>query len=464
MRQPGQVLLLSCYELGHQPLSLASPLAYLKREGYAPRAIDTSVEEVGDDAIRAARLVAISVPMHTALRLGTPVAERVRALNATAHVCFYGLYALLNSGYLLDGYADSVIGGEYEQPLLDLVRALEQGGDASDVFGAGTRTTPPQASKTRIPFAVPDRSSLPPLESYARLMHDGRTTLAGYVEASRGCLHTCLHCPLTPVYGGRYLVVPRDVVLADIRAQVHAGTGHITFGDPDFLNGPGHSMKVLRAMHEEFPHLTFDATIKIEHILERRELFPEMRELGCAFIVSAVEALSDTVLRHLDKGHTREDIAEALGITRDAGISLRPSLLPFTPWATLDDYVEMLYFFEEHRMLEQIDPVQYTIRLLVPPGSALMTDLAADGLLGPLDAAAYTYRWAHPDPRMDDLQREVASIAEAGERLGEDPIATYYKIRAAALAATGAKQAELAGVAPYSVGAPPPRLTESWFC
>lgn len=115
-------------------------------------------------------------------------------------------------------------------------------------------------------------------------------------------------------------------------------------------------------------------------------------------------------------------------------------------------------------MLEQIDPVQYSIRLLVPPGSALMTDLAADGLLGPLDAAAYTYRWAHPDPRMDDLQREVASIAEVGERLGEDPIATYYKIRAATLAATGAKQAELAGVAPYSVGAPPPRLTESWFC
>jgi len=41
---------------------------------------------------------------------------------------------------------------------------------------------------------------------------------------------------------------------------VAAGATHITFGDPDFLNGPGHALKVVRAAHAEFPRLTFDFT------------------------------------------------------------------------------------------------------------------------------------------------------------------------------------------------------------
>ncbi|MDP9380054.1 MAG: CUAEP/CCAEP-tail radical SAM protein [Chloroflexota bacterium] len=459
MRQSGAILLLSCYELGHQPLSLASPLAYLSRAGFAPSAIDTSVQPLPDAALRKAKLVAISVPMHTALRLGVSIAKRVRAVNPQAHICFYGLYATLNAAYLLDGHGDSVIGGEYEQPLLELACALEKG-TSLDLTGVGTRHKPSPPSRVRTSFATPDRSTLPGLESYARLQQDHSLTLAGYVEASHGCLHTCLHCPLTPIYNGRLFVVPREVVLEDIRAQVSMGAGHITFGDPDFLNGPGHSLRILREMHENFPHLTFDATIKIEHILERRNIFPELRELGCAFIVSAVESLSDTVLARLDKGHTRADVFEALEIMRAAGIALRPSLLPFTPWATMDDYIELLRCFEEWGMLEQVDPVQYSIRLLVPPGSALADDLAADGLLGRLDPAAYTYLWEHPDPRMDELQREVAGIAERAEHLGENPVKTFFWIKERAHAAAGLRT----GASHYLPRLGPPRLTESWFC
>ncbi len=459
MRWPGAILLLSCYELGHQPLNLASPLAFLAHAGYTPAAIDTSVQPLTDEAIAAAQLVAISVPMHTALRLGVTVAKRVRAVNRSAHICFYGMYATLNAGYLLDGPADSVIGGEYEQSLLALTRALEAG-EAPGVEGVGTRHRPADAVRARTPFQVPDRSTLPPLTAYAGLEHDGVVTPGGYAEATHGCLHTCLHCPLTPIYGGRLFAVPPGVVLADIRAQVALGAGHITFGDPDFLNGPGHSLRILRAMHDEFPRLTFDATIKIEHILERRTLFPELRELGCQFVLSAVESVSDEVLRRLDKGHTRRDVAEAVRITRDAGITIRPSLLPFTPWETLKSYVGLLGFFEEHRMLEQVDPVQYSIRLLVPPGSALAADLAVDGLLGPLDAAAYTYAWDHPDERMDQLQREVAALVEGGARLGEQPVDTFYQIKERACALLGRGFAARS----YVVGAAPPRLTESWFC
>lgn len=457
MRGRGEILLISTYELGHQPLALASPLAYLARAGYAPVAVDTAVEELSDEAIRRARLVAISVPMHTALRLGVAVAERVRRVNPAAHLCCYGLYALLNADYLCPRHADTVVGGEYEAPLLDLVARLENG------------EPPPQAAPqphlARLPFAVPDRTTLPPLRRYAAFRVGDEVVQAGYVEASRGCLHTCLHCPIVPIYRGRFFVVPREVVLADIRAQVAAGARHITFGDPDFLNGPGHVLKIARAMHAEWPWLTFDATIKVEHILEHRDLFPELAALGCAFVVSAVESLSDEVLRQLDKGHTRADVIAALAVLDAAGIPMRPSLLPFTPWTTLHDYLDLLGFFEERDLLDHVDPVHFSIRLLVPPGSALMDRPDTANWLGPLDEAAFTYRWRHPDPRVDDLQRAVAAVVEDAARDGSAPDETFYAIKALAHAARG-ETAPLprrrGGV--LAARRPVPGLTESWFC
>jgi len=53
------ILLVSCYELGHQPLALASPLAFLERAGYAAEALDISVEPFEPARFARARLVAI---------------------------------------------------------------------------------------------------------------------------------------------------------------------------------------------------------------------------------------------------------------------------------------------------------------------------------------------------------------------------------------------------------------------
>ncbi len=432
MKATGDILLVSCYELGHQPWNLASPLAVLQQAGFAPIAVDTSVETLDEGVLRRARLVAISVPMHTAMRLGMRVAERVRRLNPAAHVTFYGLYGWLNASYLLPDWGDSVIAGEYEAPLLALAEALAAGEPPDAVAGVGVagRTVTPWIQ--RLPFVPPSRATLPALERYAHFRVGDELALAGYVEASRGCLHTCLHCPITPVYGGRFFVVPREVVLADIRAQVAAGARHITFGDPDFLNGPGHVLAIVRALHAEFPDLTWDATIKIEHILEHSTLFPSLHELGCVFVVSAVEAFSDHVLAHLDKGHSAADIAEALAITRAANIVLRPSFVAFTPWTTLDDYLHLLDRVEALDLVAQVEPVQYAIRLLIPPGSALLGEADTARWLGDLDEAAFTYRWQHPDPRMDSLYRAVASLVEEAAEAAEPPENTFQRVRALA--------------------------------
>jgi radical SAM superfamily enzyme YgiQ (UPF0313 family) len=455
----GTILLVSCYELGHQPLALASPLAFLERAGYAAEALDISVEPFESGRFARAHLVAISVPMHTALRLGVRVAEQIRRVNPRCHVCFYGLYASLNADYLLEHCGDSVIGGEYEAALLALVDAVTSG-RSGPIDGVRQREHAAMPVLQRLPFAAPSRGALPGLKRYAHLDRDGRKELVGYVEASRGCLHLCLHCPIPPVYGGRFFVVPQAIVLDDIRRLAQDGATHITFGDPDFLNGPGHSLAIVRAMHRERPELTFDFTAKVEHILERADLFPELRKLGCVFMVSAVESLSDDVLANLEKGHTRADVGRALGVVRGAGIAFRPTWIAFTPWTTLEDYLEMFAFLEVEGLIDYVDPVQFTLRLLVPPGSSLLTRAAIRPYLGALDQAGFIHRWTHPDPRMDALQREASRLVEQAG--GADPACTFYRLKALAQAAAGRTAEPMPPLAPDRRR--PPRLTEAWFC
>jgi radical SAM superfamily enzyme YgiQ (UPF0313 family) len=454
MKQPGAILLVACYELGHQPLAVAWPQAFLERHGYAPAVMDVSVERFDAAPVARARLVAISVPMHTALRLGVGIAERVRKMNPACHVCFYGLYASLNADWLLASCADSVLAGELEDELVELVRRLEVGEPA------GGAAKPRMA---RLAFPIPQRTGLPPLEKYTRLERDGAVELTGYVETSRGCKHHCRHCPIPPVYGGRFFVVPREVVLADVRQLVAAGARHVTFGDPDFLNGPGHAMAVGRALHAEFPRVTFDVTAKVEHLSRHRRLLPELAALGCAFVVSAVESLSDTVLRHLDKGHTRADFVEVLGLARAAGLVLRPTWVAFTPWTTLDDYREMLDFVAQERLVDHIDPVQYSIRLLVPPGSLLLDSEAMRPHLGDLVEGAFHHRWTHPDPRMDQLHADVSAAVAAGAEGKEEPEFTFSRIVALADTAAGVASNARA-IERVADRHRPPRLTEPWFC
>ncbi len=455
LRDKGAVLLVSCYELGHQPLGLVYPMAFLERAGFAPAAVDLAVERLPADAVRRARLVAISVPMHTALRIGVEVARRIRALNPACTICGYGLYAHLNRAHLLAGPCDVVLGGESEAALVALAEAL----DRDEVVESAAR-----ASLDRLDFPVPSRDGLPPLERYAAFEADGTRRLAAAVEASRGCLHHCRHCPIPPVYGGRFFVVPPEVVLEDVRRLVARGVRHITFADPDFLNGPGHALRIAAAMHEQHPFLTFDFTAKVEHLRRDREKLPALAAAGCAFIVTAAESLSDLVLEKLDKGHTRADLEAALHAVRDAGITLRPSWLPFTPWTTLDDYLELLAWLDAEDLVPCIEPVQLAIRLLVPPGSELLARPDIQPFLRGLDADALTWRWEHPDERVDRLHRTVTEIVHWANHTRESPSRTFRKVWDAALTLAAAPLPAGARATHAERRPIPPRLTEPWFC
>lgn len=393
-----RVLLISTYDLGRQPLGLASPAAWLHRAGAEVDCVDASRERLLDARIAAAELVAFYLPMHTATRLAGPLIDRVRRANPLARIAAYGLYAPINEGWLREKGVTHVLGAEGEQELVRLANGSgQESGTAMPVNQPARETT-----------LLPQRNGLLPLASYAALrLPDGSTRVAGSTDATRGCKHMCRHCPIVPVYNGRFHAVPVDAVLDDIRQQVMAGAQHISFGDPDFFNGPTHARRIVERVASEFPDLTYDVTIKIEHILKHASMLSLLTGTGCLFITSAVESIDDAVLQHLRKGHTRADFIAAVDLCRQAGVALSPTFVPFTPWTTLDGYDELLQTLDGLQLLHQVAPIQLAIRLLITNGSPLLELPDIQAVITEFDAASLTWPWRHRDPRVDALQESV---------------------------------------------------------
>ena len=456
-----QVLLVSTYDLGRQPFGLASPAAWLRRAGVATECVDTSREPLSDDRIAGADLVAFYLPMHTATRLAAPLIDRVRRVNPSARIAAYGLYAPLNAEWLRERGVTHVLGPEAES---DLVRLASAAVDPKGPVPAG-----PKGPALRL--IQPDRAGLPPLNRYAALqMPDGSTRTVGSTDATRGCKHLCRHCPIVPVYRGRFYAVPVDVVLDDIRAQVDAGAQHISFGDPDFLNGPTHARRIIERVSEQFPCITYDVTIKIEHLLKHAEILPLLAQSGCLFITSAVESIDDYVLLQLAKGHTRADFVRAVQLCRTAGVMLMPTFVAFTPWTTLKGYVELLQTIEELELVEHVAPIQFAIRLLVTTGSPLLELADIRAVTSTFDPGSLTWPWRHRDPRVDALQQAVMRLVGSNANVARS--ATFAAIKEAAKGSdSGGDSTHVCESGCESSGHPSltpqpavPYMTEAWYC
>lgn len=393
--------------------------------------------------------IAVSVPMHTAMRLAQRIIERVSAAHPEIPIAVYGLYADMGK---IEG-VDRVIVGEYEDELVSWAEAVAAG------LGRNGAVTVDIGRKR---FLVPHRSGLPSLDSYAHLSVGDDHRRVGYVEASHGCRHRCRHCPLPVVYDGRFRIVEAETVLDDVDNLVSSGARHITFGDPDFFNGAAHAMKVLRSANDRHPDLTFDVTIKVEHLLAHRHLLGELAERNVLFVTSAFESTNDEVLALLDKGHTRQDMHTALELCRSAGLDIHPSWLPFTPWTTSGDLAGIFSFIDEFDLFEVTEPVQLAIRLLIPRGSLVLDIPGVWDLIGDYDERALSYEWRSEDPSVDDLQSRLAARAELHAAGNGSLVETLSDMWRMALEAEGA--GDTAPQIPAGAITGRPRLTEPWFC
>ena len=449
------LLLINPYELGRQPFALAEASAWLKRAGFAVQCLDLALQKLDADLLAKADGVLIYLGMHTATRIAMEALPRIRQLAPQAQLGAYGLYAPMNADLLRASGVGAIFGGESEPDLVAWAQALS----------AAPGTSVQQATIVRhdkIEFLLPDRSDLPQLERYAHLvLPDGTTRVSGFVDSTRGCKHVCRHCPVVPVYEGKFRVVPLPVVLADIEQQIAVGARHISFGDHDFFNGPTHALNVVRALHARWPEVSYDATIKIQHLIDHAELLPELKSSNCLFIIAAVESVDDRVLGYLMKNHTRADFYRAVELVRATGIALAPTWVAFHPWTTLDAYLDLLKSLVELQLVQAVPPVQLSIRLLVPAGSKLLDIPGFDALIGPFDAKLLGYPWRNPDPRVDALQADIQRTVMQAEKSNTPRQVLFTTIWRMAHTALGQTAPELDG---SELGQAVPHMSEPWYC
>jgi hypothetical protein len=246
-----------------------------------------------------------------------------------------------------------------------------------------------------------------------------------------------------------------------VRQQVAAGAQHISFGDPDFLNGPTHALKLVHALHAEFPEISYDATIKIQHIIDHAGMLPELKGTGCLFITAAVESVDDRVLERLAKNHTNEDFARAVALCRAAGIALAPTFVAFTPWITLEGYLALLKRLLELELVESVPPIQLAIRLLIPQGSLLLELPDLQAYIGEFDPKLLGFPWKNPDACVDRLQLAVQELVAQSEAKNLSRREIFARIWGLAHEALGVETPELTD---SGMGAPIPRLSEPWYC
>ena len=208
------------------------------------------------------------------------------------------------------------------------------------------------------------------------------------------------------------------------------------------------------ASRRSFRASRYDVTIKIEHILRHVDMLGLLRDTGCLMITSAVESIDDEVLVKLRKGHTRADFIDAVGLCKQAGVTLAPTFVPFTPWTTIGGYVDLLEQLDALGLAEGVAPIQLAIRLLVTAESKLLELPDIRDLLDPFDAAVADVPVASSrSARGRSAARRHADRWRSSQASRGD---TFDRILTLA---TGTEDRPA-----RAKGAMPPYMTEGWYC
>ena len=412
-------LVVSTFEGGYQPLTAISGATALSNAGADVDFLDVYVEGAVLERVRDRDVVAISVPLYDSLMTGIHVASDIRAINPGVKVVFFGQYATINAGRLSGKYGDMTIVGEWEIPLAEMVKFLREGCEPRhpaiiDAQQAATGLIP-HPFRSRDHFRIPARSIAPPLSKYPQRHLDkllGGSQIVGGLELTRGCHHKCTYCSVYAAYDGKVFMVDDDIVLADVRNLVDQGMTHLTFIDADFFNTRKQCVVILKRIHEAFPHLTFDFTTRVDHILEQREILGDLARYGVRCITSALEFPKQEVLDQVYKEMTITMIEKSIAELRRAGITLNPTFIMFNPWVSLDDIATLHDFVTRNQLEDVIEPIQYETRLHLYKSSPLLQNPTIQAL--ELIEYEFHFDWKHPDPRVDELYHASITPPEEG--------------------------------------------------
>lgn len=412
------VVLVSTYEGGMQPLTLATATAHLRAANHQVVCYDDSIAQPPIDALCGADLVAISIPLYESIQRAADLLAEVIKSRPESVVVLFGPHAFLQRNALLALGAAGVVLGDWEDTLVQVAARVSDELPLDGVSGLATAGWTGSHVYHRAGHRTPDRSSLPALDRYVYAEASkriGPDTVMGNVESARGCRFACTYCSIFASNHKKVTVFDPEVTYQDIANLVHAGATHICFTDAEFFNAPANALDVARRMHREFPHLTFDFTTRADLIAENSARIEEVVSLGARFVTSAFEFPSERVLEAVNKQFSVLTLEKALTVCRAAGLGINPTFLLFNPWTTFDDLGRFGDFVTRNGLDDQIEPVQFTTRLWLYKGSPLMHRPEVRASV--VKENFFNYEWQHPEVEVEDLFKAVSAESSTSNAL-----------------------------------------------
>ena len=427
-----KILLLSFYDLGKQPKIISELYKKLDNGSNQIDIVDYSIEEK-NLTLDNYDVLGIYASMHTASVLAE---QYLRDRKLPNKLFVFGLYANVFSEMFSNFQSIHSFDSDELESLLEV------------------QLNPNYSFK----HSVPDRTILPSITDYSHIVDGSNNLIAGSVETTYGCKHECTHCPVPIEFKGMFKTFGTEKIITDVTNQVEEGAKHISFNDPDFFNGPKHALKILQLLNEKHPSITYDSTIKVEHILKYPDYFQELKNLNMLFVISAFETTNDHVLNILQKNHSFNDLNKAVELSLENKIDIRPTWMPFSPWTEQNDLISIIKLIENYKLRETVDPIQLTIKLLVPKNSLILKRPEMKEYLLDYDPASFSYAWQYKFPNIDNIQNELFTYVLQHESENE-----YTQYLGLVDILESHTNETLLNSEKYSQRIVP-KLSETWFC
>ena len=427
-----KILLLSFYDLGKQPKIISELYKKLDNGSNQIDIVDYSIEEK-NLTLDNYDVLGIYASMHTASVLAE---QYLRDRKLPNKLFVFGLYANVFSEMFSNFQSIHSFDSDELESLLEV------------------QLNPNYSFK----HSVPDRTILPSITDYSHIVDGSNNLIAGSVETTYGCKHECTHCPVPIEFKGMFKTFGTEKIITDVTNQVEEGAKHISFNDPDFFNGPKHALKILQLLNEKHPSITYDSTIKVEHILKYPDYFQELKNLNMLFVISAFETTNDHVLNILQKNHSFNDLNKAVELSLENNIDIRPTWMPFSPWTEQNDLISIIKLIENYKLRETVDPIQLTIKLLVPKNSLILKRPEMKEYLLDYDPASFSYAWQYKFPNIDNIQNELFTYVLQHESENE-----YTQYLGLVDILESHTNETLLNSEKYSQRIVP-KLSETWFC
>jgi anaerobic magnesium-protoporphyrin IX monomethyl ester cyclase len=318
------------------PLGLGYIASSLEQAGHDVEIIDLNVHRVSNNElgkrVAGAGIVGIT-GMITEYRTLLGLVDVVKAANTQAKVVLGGpLATVLPQKLLEESEADFIVLGEGEKTIVDLVSAVESGGDISGINGIAFRaddriivTEPaePIADLDTVPF--PARHLLD-MKRYIKdhfqsfgikIRGFGRIRSANLVS-SRGCPYSCTFC-FKDMWGHKWRGRSPENIIREMELLCDTyNVNGFFFNDDTFVLDRERVLEFCRQLVDKKLNIVWYCNGRVN--LMTKEMLTAMYKAGCRGIAYGIESGNQQILDSMKKNETLDQMREVVAWTKQAGI------------------------------------------------------------------------------------------------------------------------------------------------